>query len=124
MCGDRATARIRAYLQFLVFDVCFARSAFSRAGDMRRIDLVSATLAGWARLNPQQRERFLEAGLKAALRLDRQGFRSLAAAAGQDRRPSPLRSIWRRLRFRIGDMAALLGRADRRATDTPARGAG
>ena len=42
---------------------------------MRRIDLVSKTLEGWARLNPQQRERFLEAGLKAALRLDRQGFR-------------------------------------------------
>ena len=43
---------------------------------MRRIDLVSATLAGWARLNPQQRDRFFQAGLKAALRLDRQDFRS------------------------------------------------
>jgi hypothetical protein len=42
---------------------------------MRRIDLVSKTLEGWARLNPQQRERFFKAGLKAALRLDRQGFR-------------------------------------------------
>jgi len=43
---------------------------------MRRIDLVSATMDGWARLNPKQRERFLKAGLKAALRLDRQDFRS------------------------------------------------
>jgi hypothetical protein len=36
---------------------------------MRRIDLVSATLEGWARLNPKQRDRFFKAGLKAALRL-------------------------------------------------------
>jgi hypothetical protein len=42
---------------------------------MRRIDLVSATLEGWARLNPKQRDRFLEAGVKAALRLGPKGFR-------------------------------------------------
>jgi hypothetical protein len=43
---------------------------------MRRVNLVAATLEGWARLNPQQRERFFQAGLKAALRLDRLEFRA------------------------------------------------
>ena len=33
------------------------------------------TLEGWARLNPRQQERFLEAGVKAALRLGPKGFR-------------------------------------------------
>ena len=33
-------------------------------------------MQGWARLNPQQRERFFQAGLKAALRLDRLEFRA------------------------------------------------
>ena len=42
---------------------------------MRRIDLVSATLEGWARLKPKQRDRFFKAGLKAALRLGPKGFR-------------------------------------------------
>jgi hypothetical protein len=42
---------------------------------MRRTDLFQRTMQGWARLNPQQRERFFQAGLKAALRLDRQEFR-------------------------------------------------
>ena len=39
-------------------------------------DLFEATMAGWARLNPAQRERFFQAGLKAALRLDRLEFRA------------------------------------------------
>ena len=43
---------------------------------MRRVDLFKATMQGWARLNPQQRERFFQAGLKAALRLDRREFRA------------------------------------------------
>jgi hypothetical protein len=38
-------------------------------------DLFEATMQGWARLNPQQRERLFQAGLKAALRLERQEFR-------------------------------------------------
>ena len=42
---------------------------------MRRTDLFEATMQGWARLNPAQRERFFQAGLKAALRLERQEFR-------------------------------------------------
>ncbi|MET4022856.1 hypothetical protein ACVWXN_002132 [Bradyrhizobium sp. i1.4.4] len=38
-------------------------------------DLFEATMQGWARLNPQQRERFFQSGLRAALRLERQEFR-------------------------------------------------
>ena len=34
-------------------------------------------MQGWARLNPQQRERFFKAGLKAAVRLDRLELRAL-----------------------------------------------
>ena len=43
---------------------------------MRRVDLFQATMAGWAPLDPSQRERFFRAGLKAALRLDRLEFRA------------------------------------------------
>jgi hypothetical protein len=50
--------------------------AFSKAREMRRVDLFEATMQGWARLNPQQRERFFQTGLKAALRLDRLEFRA------------------------------------------------
>jgi hypothetical protein len=43
---------------------------------MRRTDLTEATMQGWARLDPQQRERFFKAGLKAALRLKPLEFRA------------------------------------------------
>ena len=43
---------------------------------MRRVDLVQATMAGWTRLTPSQRERFFQAGLKAALRLKPLEFRA------------------------------------------------
>ena len=39
-------------------------------------DLFEATMQGWARLNPAQRERFFQASLRAALRLERQEFRA------------------------------------------------
>jgi hypothetical protein len=42
---------------------------------MRRVDLFEAAMRGWSRLDPEQRERFFQAGLKAALRLDRRQFR-------------------------------------------------
>ena len=42
---------------------------------MRRADLFERTMQGWTRLNPQQRERFFQAGLRAALRLERREFR-------------------------------------------------
>jgi len=41
-----------------------------------RIDLFGTTMQAWSRLDPQQRERFFQAGLKAALRLDRLEFRA------------------------------------------------
>jgi hypothetical protein len=41
-----------------------------------RVDLFQATMNGWSRLTPSQRERFFRAGLKAALRLDRLEFRA------------------------------------------------
>ena len=40
-----------------------------------RIDLVAKTLEGWSRLSPAQREKFFQAGLKAALRLGGPEFR-------------------------------------------------
>ena len=43
---------------------------------MRRVDLVQVTMQAWSRLTPQQRDRFFQAGLKAALRLDRLEFRA------------------------------------------------
>jgi hypothetical protein len=41
-----------------------------------RTDLFEATMQGWARLNPSQRQRFFEAFVKAALRLDRLELRA------------------------------------------------
>ena len=43
---------------------------------MRRIPLAEATLEGWARLDAPQRQRFFEAFVKAALRLDRLELRA------------------------------------------------
>ena len=43
---------------------------------MRRTDLTEATLQGWARLDAAQRERFFEAFVKAAVRLDRLELRA------------------------------------------------
>jgi hypothetical protein len=43
---------------------------------MRRIDLTVATMQGWARLDAAQRQRFFEAFLKAALRLDTLALRA------------------------------------------------
>jgi hypothetical protein len=42
---------------------------------MRRIDLVAATMQGWSRLAPEQRDQFFEAFVTAALRLDRVAMR-------------------------------------------------
>jgi hypothetical protein len=42
---------------------------------MRRIDLVAATMQGWSRLDPAQRDQCFEAFVSAALRLDRVAMR-------------------------------------------------
>ena len=43
---------------------------------MRRTDLTEATMQGWARLDAAQRQRFFEAFVRAALRLDRLELRA------------------------------------------------
>ena len=43
---------------------------------MRRTDLAEAAMTGWRRLDAAQRERFFEAFLNAALRLDRLQLRA------------------------------------------------
>lgn len=43
---------------------------------MRRSDLFGATMEGWGRLDAAQRERFFQAFVKAALRLDRLELRA------------------------------------------------
>jgi hypothetical protein len=43
---------------------------------MQRVDLTEAALEGWARLDAARRQRFFEAFLKAALRLDRLELRA------------------------------------------------
>ena len=71
---------------------------------MRRIDLFEATMQGWARLTPQQRERFFQAGLKAALRLDRLKFRAWLLRRV---RTAPLAApiaIWRASQFPISTL--------------------
>lgn len=67
--GDRATAPLQ---HICVFRVSFARSAFQKGTRMRRIDLVTATMQGWARLDPAQRDQFFE----AFVRLDRLELRA------------------------------------------------
>jgi hypothetical protein len=42
---------------------------------MQRVELTKATMQGWARLDPEQRDKFFEAFVSAALRLDRLQFR-------------------------------------------------
>ena len=73
-------------------------------------------MQGWARLNPQQRERFFQAGLKAALRLDRLEFRAWLLRRV---RTAPLAPPIDPARFAISDadMAALLNKLPLRADD-------
>lgn len=83
---------------------------------MRRIDLATATLEGWSRLDPQQRERFFQAGLKAALRLDRRDFRAWFL---RRIRTAPLAAPVDLAAFAISDrdMALLLKQLPLRADD-------
>ena len=89
---------------------------------MRRVDLVEATMQGWARLNPQQRERFFKAGLKAALRLKPLEFRAWLLRRV---RTAPLAAPIDPACYTISDrdMALLLKRLPLRANDAD-RGTG
>ena len=96
--GDRATAPFSIFA-ISRFSFSFAEFAF-KAHEMRRIDLSEATMQGWARLDAAQRQRFFEAFLKAALRLDRLELRAWLRRRLNTRR-SPLRSIRPALQFRM-----------------------
>jgi hypothetical protein len=74
--GDRATPPLENILEIHFSCFVCSISLCKRGSRMRRIDLVQAATAGWARLTPEQRDRFFKAGLKAALRLDRLEFRA------------------------------------------------
>jgi hypothetical protein len=83
---------------------------------MRRVDLFEATMAGWLRLTPEQRDRFFKAGLRAALRLDRLEFR---AGLLRRLRNAPLAAPIDPAHFTISDadIAALLNKLPLRADD-------
>jgi hypothetical protein len=89
---------------------------------MRRVDLFEATMAGWSRLDPSQRERFFRAGLKAALRLDRLELRAWLL---RRLRTAPLAAPIDPATFTISDadIAALLKALPLRADDAD-RGTG
>ena len=74
---------------------------------MRRIDLVAATMQGWSRLDPAQRDQFFEAFVSAALRLDRVAMRDWLRKRLRNR---PLAAPVDLTRFTVSDadFAALL----------------
>jgi hypothetical protein len=89
---------------------------------MRRVELTEATLQGWARLNAAQRQRFFEAFLRAALRLDRVAMRDWLRKRLRNR---PLAAPIDPACFAISDrdMALLLKQLPLRANDVD-RGTG
>ena len=89
---------------------------------MRRIDLVAATMQGWSRLDPEQRDQFFEAFVGAALRLDRVAMRDWLRKRLRNR---PLAAQVDLTAFAISDrdMALLLKQLPLRPEDTD-RGTG
>jgi hypothetical protein len=67
---------------------------------MRRVDLIEATMQGWARLDAAQRNRFFQAFVSAAVRLDKLELRAWLRRRLESRR-SPLRSIRPASQFRM-----------------------
>ena len=65
---------------------------------MRRIDLVAATMQGWSRLDPAQRDKFSRRS--SVRRCGSTGFRcGIGSGSGSEIGRSPLRSIWRLCNF-------------------------
>jgi hypothetical protein len=87
---------------------------------MRRIDLVAATMQGWSRLDPEQRDQFFEAFVSAALRLDRVAMRDWLR---KRLRSHPLVAVDLTAFAISDDMAALLKAMPFRADDAD-RGTG
>ncbi|WP_024513283.1 hypothetical protein [Bradyrhizobium sp. ARR65] len=77
---------------------------------MRRVPLVQATMEGWARLDAAQRQKFFEAFVAAAVRLDRLELR---AWLRRRLREPPLAPPFdpARLMFADADLALILGAA-------------
>jgi hypothetical protein len=73
---------------------------------MKRVELGKATMLGWARLDPAQRDKFFEAFVRAALRLNRLQLREWLR---KRLRSHPLRAV-NPANFALsdGDVAALL----------------
>jgi hypothetical protein len=87
---------------------------------MRRVDLFEATMRAWVRLTPAQRERFFQAGLKAALRLKPLEFRAWLL---RRLRNPPLAAPIDLTRFTVSDRDfALLMKAAREAPGESAAG--
>ena len=86
------------------------------------LDLVAATMQGWSKLDPVQRDQFFEAFVSAALRLDRVAMRDWLRKRLRNR---PLAAPVDLSRFTIsdGDFAALLKQLPSRADDAD-RGTG
>ena len=70
-------------------------------------DLFKATMQGWARLDHRRRQRFAEAFLRAALRLERPEFREWLRRRVSEPR-LPRRSIPARIAISQADIALLL----------------
>ena len=83
---------------------------------MRRIDLVAATMQGWSRLSPLQRESFSRRSFSAALRLDRVAMRDWLRKRLRNR---PLAAPVDLTRFAISDLdlALLMKQLPLRADD-------
>jgi hypothetical protein len=73
--GGPRDRTLSAYLGFPFFHFRLLNFGL-KAHKMRRVDLIEATMQGWARLDEAQRERFFEAFVKAALRLDQLALRA------------------------------------------------
>ena len=86
-----------------------------RTSDDERIDLVAATMQGWSRLDPAQRDQLFEAFVSAALRLKRLAMRDWLRKRLRNR---PLAAPIDPARFSISD--ADLGLLLRSATPSSA----
>jgi hypothetical protein len=86
---------------------------------MRRIDLVAATMQGWSRLDPAQRDQFFESFISAALRLDRVAMRDWLRKRLRSRPLAAPVDLTRYL-FADADIALIL----RATCETPGEAAG
>jgi hypothetical protein len=82
-----------------VFRVAYAEWRFQKAAEMRRVDLVETTMAAWARLDAEQRDRFFKAACGRRCGFSRLSF-ALGCCGGCVTRRSRVRLIRRPSQFR------------------------